>query len=129
METSTDRRTEERLRYHWPIWYTDAADQQISQGQMVDINSHSAAFTSHTTDFCPLPYEQIRARFSVPKYGEEEAFQITDFVRTAQVHRVERVAPYLNRIVVRFHEPLSFKPGEQGSFVERNQEAVIPVSV
>lgn len=128
MHQNTSRRGEERLRYHWPIWYTDTNDHQGSQGQMVDVSSQAAAFTCYTTEFCPHEHQTVNTRFSVPHYGPDNSFQLADFIRTASVYRVERVNDYMNRVVLQFHEPLHFKPGEQMAFtpqIQDSREAVL----
>jgi len=120
MDTQENRRTEERLRYHWPVWYGDRCGQSISQGQMVDVSSAAAAFTCYAHDYCPDPSQKITAHFSVPYYGDNDAFEMSRFTRMGNVSRVERVNDHLNRVVVQFWEPLDFKPGEQQqSFDER----------
>lgn len=121
MHHTTSRRGEERLRYHWPIWYTDAYDHQGSQGQMVDVSSQAAAFTCYIGEFCPHEHEEISTHFSVPQYGPDNSFQLADFIRTASVYRVERVSDTMNRVVLQFHEPLHFKPGEQMTFTPQTQ--------
>ena len=45
MEKNNERRMEQRLRYHWPIWFAEDFDEELSQGQMVNISSRAAAFT------------------------------------------------------------------------------------
>ena len=37
MDENRDRRTEQRLRYYWPIWYAENVDYTLSQGQKVDL--------------------------------------------------------------------------------------------
>lgn len=113
MDTQGNRRSEARLRYHWPIWYTDLYDTEVAQGQMVDVSSRAAAFTCYMRDFCPAEDQQITARFSVPKYGDEESFGMSDFIRTGSVSRIDRMNDLVKRVVLKFHEPLHFKPGEQ----------------
>lgn len=122
MHYTPSRRSEERLRYHWPIWYTDAYDHQGAQGQMVDVSSQAAAFTCYTHEFCPNEHEEITTRFSVPHYGADNSFHLADFVRTASVYRVERVNDTMNRVVLQFHEPLHFKPGEQSALARQTQD-------
>ncbi len=113
MENGTERRREQRLRYHWPIWYAEDFNDVLQQGQMVDVSSGGAAFTCHTNQPCPLPGQQITARFGVPKYGEDLSFDMTNFTRSGHVCRVEHVNDHVRRIAVQFAENLPFKPGEQ----------------
>ena len=55
MNATHERRTEERLRYHWPIWYAEDFNGELSQGQMADISSRAAAFTCYADEQCPHP--------------------------------------------------------------------------
>lgn len=112
MEQSQNRRFEERLRYHWPIWYADAGDEQVVQGQMIDVSSQAASFTC-ANNFTPYEDQWVTARFSVPQYSEDQSFQMTDCIRTGHISRIERMSNHMNRIVMQFHQPLDFKPGEQ----------------
>ena len=113
MNVSDERRMENRLRYHWPVWFAEDFNHTLVQGQMVDVSSGGAAFTCHADGNCPYPGQQLTARFSVPRFGAAESFDMAGFVRTARVCRVENVNRFLSRVAVQFAEPLNFKPGEQ----------------
>ncbi len=113
MDTKTERRTEKRLRYYWPIWFAENFDEALSQGQMVDLSSRGAAFTCYADDGCPYPGQHITARFSVPCYGPDGSFDMASFTRSADICRVDSVNRFLRRIAVQFAEVLPFKPGEQ----------------
>jgi len=113
MDKTDERRTEQRLRYYWPIWYAENFDETLSQGQMVDISSEGAAFTCYANDECPYPGQHLTARFSVPQYGPDDSFDMASFTRSGHVCRVQDVNSFLRRIAVQFSEPLPFKPGEQ----------------
>ena len=113
MDENRDRRTEQRLRYYWPIWYAENVDYSLSQGQMVDICSRGAAFTCYAYNDCPYPGQHITARFSVPKYGTDGSFDMANFTRWGHVCRVDNVNSFIRRVAVQFGEPLPFKPGEQ----------------
>jgi hypothetical protein len=120
MQDSNERRKEQRLRYYWPIWFARDLSHTLSQGQMVDISSKSAAFTCYADNDCPYLGQPIIARFSVPRYGPDDSFDMADFTRTGHVYRIDNVNDYLRRIAVQFAEPLPFKPGEQ---LEEDSEA------
>lgn len=113
MEKGVERRREQRLRYHWPVWFAEDFNEMLSQGQMVDVSSGGAAFTCHADGNCPHPGQHITARFSVPCFGDEESFDMANFTRTGEVRRVERVNDLVRRVAVQFGETLPFKPGEQ----------------
>jgi hypothetical protein len=107
-----ERRAEKRLRYHWPIWFAEDTSGQLSQGQMVDICSNGAAFSCYA-DHCPWPGQWITARFSVPQYGQDNSFDLSNHVRSGSICRVDEVSPFLRRVAIRFVDSLPFKPGEQ----------------
>lgn len=113
MSTTSERRTEERLSYQWPIWFAEDFAGDLSQGQMADVSSRAAAFTCYADDRCPHPGQHLTARFSVPQYGPDDSFDVVDFVRSGQVCRVDGVNNALRRITMQFTEPLPFRPGEQ----------------
>ena len=106
-----ERRREKRLRYNWPVWFAENYDSVLAQGQMVDISSGGAAFTCYT-DACPGGSDNITARFSVPRYGKNNSFDMDNYIRDGRICRIEEVSPYIRRIAVQFFEPLPFKPGE-----------------
>ena len=114
METtaSGNRRTESRLRYNWPIWVSlDDNHDRVIQGQMVDLNSHAAAFTFRTHDGQPWVNQRLSTRFGVPHGGRDAAFEVQDFIRHGHVYRVEQPNSFVWRVVMQFNEPLPFKPG------------------
>ena len=113
MDRIDERRKEQRLHYKWPVWFAEDFDEVLSQGQMVDISSGGAAFTCRADEQCPYPGQHITARFSVPRYGSDDSFDMANFTRSVHVCRVDHVNSFLRRVAVQFAEPLPFKPGEQ----------------
>ncbi len=108
-----ERRSEKRLRYHWPIWFAEDFSDELSQGQMLDISSRAAAFTCHADDTCPYLGQEITARFSVPCFGPDDSFDMANFTRSARIYQVDDVNDFSRRVAIQFAEPLPFKPGEQ----------------
>ncbi len=122
MGETTERRTEQRLRYYWPIWFAEDYNEALTQGQMVDISSRGAAFTCHDDGSCPYLGQYITARFSVPRYGPDDSFDMENFTRSGHISRVDEVNSFIRRVVVQFAEPLPFKPGEQANSEVRSEE-------
>ncbi len=113
MEQNNERRKEQRLRYHWPIWFAENFHEVLSQGQMIDISSTAAAFTCHADEHCPSPGQHVTTRFSVPRFGEDDSFDMTNLTCSGRIYRVDNVNNYVRRVVIQFVKPLPFKPGEQ----------------
>ena len=114
MNNITDKRAEKRLHYNWPIWFAEDYNDSLTQGQMVDISSGGAAFTCYA-DRCPRAGDHITARFSVPRYGADDAFDLENFMRAGHIRRVDEISPFVRRVALQFGEPLPFKPGETGN--------------
>jgi hypothetical protein len=129
MTTTSERRTEQRLCYHWPIWFAEDFRGELSQGQMADISSRAAAFTCYADERCPHPGQHVTARFSIPRYGPQDSFDMVDFVRSGHVCRVDGVNKALRRVVVQFSEPLPFRPGEQTTDLNQAEEIEEPASL
>ena len=129
MEQQDERRTEQRLRYHWPVWFAEDFDGLLNQGQMVDISSRGAAFTCYNDTGHHYTGQNITARFSVPRFGSDDSFDMTNFTRNGHVCRVEEVNPFMRRIAVQFAEPLPFKPGEQAETEEEANEKLKFVTI
>jgi len=113
MDINTERRREQRLRYQWPVWFAEDFNGTLSQGQMVDISSGAAAFTCYADESCPYAGQDITARFSIPRLGPDESFDMESFTRTGHICRVDEVNRFVRRVAIQFAEPLPFKPGEQ----------------
>jgi hypothetical protein len=113
MDKANERRKELRLSYHWPVWFAEDFNEALSQGQMVDVSSNGAAFTCHHDENCPYQGQELTARFSVPRFGPGDCFDMASFTRKGHICRVDEENQFLRRIAVQFAEPLPFRPGEQ----------------
>jgi hypothetical protein len=113
MEQTSERRTEQRLHYQWPVWFAEDFNGILSQGQLVDVSSRGAAFTCGADESCPYSGQEMTARFSVPRFADGDSFDMAHFTRTGRVCRVQDVNNFIRRIAIQFAEPLPFKPGEQ----------------
>ena len=123
MEETDERRKEQRLCYHWPVWFAEDLNETLSQGQMVDVSSAGAAFTCHADESCPYLGQEVTARFSVPRFGPDDCFDMANFTRLGHICRVDDVNRFLRRVAVQFADPLPFKPGEQaGSEADTQQQ-------
>ena len=126
MDGNSERRTEQRLRYYWAIWFAENVDYALSQGQMVDVCSRGAAFTCYAHDCCPYPGQNITTHFSVPRYGLDGSFDMANFTRWGYVCRVDDVNGFIRRVAVQFAKPLPFKPGEKAGSDSEVRQKLIP---
>lgn len=129
MDTKRERRREQRLRYHWPIWFAEDFDGTLSQGQLVDISSVGASFTCCVGVDCPSLGQRVTSRFSVPRFCSDESFDLASFTRMGSVCRIDEVSEFLRRIAVQFAEPLPFKPGEQAASESDMQQRLKAVTI
>ena len=129
MDETLDRRREQRLRYHWPVWFAEDFDEILSQGQMVDVSSEGAAFTCYADEANPYDGQQVTARFSVPRFQTDDSFGMASFTRTGKICRVDNMNNFLSRVAVQFYEPLPFKPGEQAENEKETQKKLKMVTI
>jgi len=129
MDETIERRMEQRLRYHWPVWFAEDFDAELSQGQMADLSSSTVALTCYADDSCPHPEQRITARFSVPRFGPDDSFDMVNFTRNGRVFRVDHVNKFLCRVAIQFTKALPFKPGEQANSESDTQQSPELVTV
>ena len=119
MDKTNERRGEPRLSYHWPVWFAEDFNEALSQGQMVDVSSRAAAFTCQADENCPYQGQELTTRFSVPRFGPGDCFDMASFTRSGRICRVDDINRFVRRIAVQFVEPLPFSPGEQANPAKR----------
>lgn len=113
MEKTNEQRAEQRLNYRWPVKFTQDNKEKVFPGQIVDVSSQGMAFLCHADENRPHPGQYLTANFAVPHFDRGNSFDTVLFKRTGYVHRLDTLSSRIHRIVVRFTEPLFFKPGEQ----------------
>jgi len=114
MKCTKEQRKEQRLQYDWPIRYARDFGEALCMGQMVDVSSNYAAFTCRADENCPYPGQQVRAMFSVPRFGRSSNYDMASYNRQGQIYRIDKVNEFIKKVVIQFAKPLYFKPGEQG---------------
>jgi hypothetical protein len=129
METNSERRREQRLRYHWPVWFAEDFNETLSQGQMVDITSTAAAFICRKDEHYPYVGQHLTARFSVPRFQPGEAFDMANFTRSGRICRVDDTNHFSRLIALQFASPLPFRPGEQADSEPGTQERLAAAMV
>jgi hypothetical protein len=108
-----ERRSEQRLRYYRPIWFSEDFDKGPLQGQMVDVCSRGMAFTCDSGEPYMCAGRRVTTRFNVPRFDLGRSPEMMSFERTGCVCRVDDSNGISRRVALQFAEPLPFKPGEQ----------------
>ena len=129
MEKTDERRAEQRLRYHWPIWFAEDFNEILSQGQMVDVSSSGAAFTCQADNSCPYIGQELTTRFSIPRFISDDSFDMASFTRSGRVCRVDSQNEFLRRVAVQFAEPLPFRPALQEEDESETREKLKSVTI
>jgi hypothetical protein len=109
---TAEKRSDQRLRYRWPVHFSQKVEDTPSRGRMVDVSSTGAAFLCSTPDDCPRLGKALICRFSVPRFGSDISFDAASFKRVARVCRIDKIGD-LRRIAVQFITPLPLKPDAQ----------------
>lgn len=112
MKVSNEQRLVRRLHFSWPVWFAEDFDGLLQHGQMSDVSIDGMAFICAGGQNIAQPGRIITIRFSVPRFGSDDSFHISNFVRSAHVCRAEGVNNNSTRIAVKFTEPLPFDPVE-----------------
>ena len=113
MEKNNEQRAEQRLSYCWPVNFTHENKEKAFPGQIVDVSSQGIAFLCQADENCPYPGQHLTTNFAIPHFDRGNSFDTVLFNRTGSVHRLDELSSQVHRVVVRFTEPLFFKPGEQ----------------
>ncbi len=105
-----ERRSEQRLRYFWPVWYSSDGSLDIQQGRMVDLSSGGVSFVAEEGTY-PDEGKQIWLRSSYPLV-QDGGFGMASFTTVGRVLRKETVGPLQRRLAVQFETPLEHCPSE-----------------
>jgi len=109
---TTERRSDQRLRYRWPMQFAQRVSDTPSQGRMVDVSSTGVAFICSRPEDCPDPGKAVITRFSVPRFDSDISFGTARFKRIGRVCRIDKIGD-LRCIAVQFVTPLPLKPAQQ----------------
>ncbi len=113
MEKANEQRAEKRLSYRWPVYFTRDDKEKASPGQIVDVSSEGMAFLCRFDESCPHLDQSLKINFGTPHFDHNNSFDTILFNRVGCVWRLDKLSSQVYRVVVRFAEPLFFKPGEQ----------------
>ncbi len=108
MNKTKERRKEERLQYHLPVWFSKDPNETATRGIMVDISSSAMAFSCDADKNLPYLGQRLTTRFSLPHTGRNHCSSIKSFTRTGRVSRVESISDNLCRIAIQFDDPPPF---------------------
>ena len=90
-ELEAERRSEQRLRYFWPIWYSNDGNLDIEQGRMLDLCSGGLSFLAPVGDY-PEPGDALWLRSSYPVV-KNGVFGMASFTTMGRVLRNEELSP------------------------------------
>ena len=105
MNSENERRSEQRIRFNWPVWFGHEENGEFSQGQIVDLNRQGMSFTVDS-NHCPQVGSHIIARFSYP-LTQDGGFQMGSYFQWAKVIRSDRQAYQSPRIALRLNRPIA----------------------
>jgi len=124
MDTTIDRRKIKRLHFRWPVWFAENFHETLLLGQMQDVSSGGMAFSCNANEGHLYQGQKITIRFCVPRFGEDDSFDMANFVRSGYICKIDGLNHGLRRVAVHFFEPLPFDPLEE-SIGKQNLEAAM----
>ena len=104
MKSKTERRSEQRIRFNWPVWFGHEENGEFLQGQVVDLNRQGMSFTVDS-NHCPQIGSHIIARFSYP-LTQSGGFQMGSYFQWAKVIRSDKQAGRHQRVALRLNSPI-----------------------
>ena len=105
MNSQPERRSEQRIRFNWPVWFGYEESGEFFQGQIVDLNQQGMSFTVDPCH-CPRTGSHIVARFSYP-LAQAGGFQMGSFFQWAKVIRNDRPTGQSPRVALRLNRPIA----------------------
>jgi len=108
MNKTKERRKEERLQHHLPVWFSKDPNNTATQGIMVDISTSGMAFSCNADENLPYLGQRLTTRFSLPHTGRNRHTNMKSFTRTGRVSRVESISDNLCRVAIQFDDPPPF---------------------
>ena len=105
MNSEIERRSEQRIRFNWPVWFGYEENGEFFQGQIVDLNRQGMSFVVDSNR-CPQIGSHIIARFSYP-LTQDGGFQMGRFFQWAKVIRSDTQAGQSPRVALRLNRPIA----------------------
>jgi hypothetical protein len=112
MSDGSERRTEKRLQYNWPVIYSEDFTRRVDQGLMIDISSSGIAFDCDVEKYVPEPGQTLTVKFSLPRFDDKDPEAVVSIARTGCVCRADKVNSSVYRVAIQFDKPLTLKPYE-----------------
>jgi hypothetical protein len=112
MTVSVEQRNEQRLYRDWPIWFTEGYGKSLYCGKMLAISSTATSFSCYLTRKSLSSDKQITIYLDVPHFSLDDYSDIVSFTQVGRICRIDTIGRNFCRIVVRFDEPLPFKPSK-----------------
>ena len=119
MDKIEERRRLQGLHFNWPVWFAEDFNDVLFQGQMSDVSMGGMSFTYQKDSKHLWAGQEVTIRFSVPRLGPEDDFDIANFTRTGHICDVGSINGRVNRAAVQFAQPLPFDPNEPAEVVSQ----------
>lgn len=112
MITAIEQRNEQRLEGDWPIWFAKGYGEALYCGKMLAISSTAVSLSCHPTKKSLSSGKQITVYFKIPRFGLDDYLDLVNFTQVGRIRRINTIDGNFCRIVIRFDEPLPFKPSK-----------------
>lgn len=113
MHEASNRRSEDRLTYLWPMWFSEDFSQQMSPGLMLDISTGGITFSYSPTEGRPREGQAVSVSLSVPRLDDDDPASTVTITATGRVSRVETLTDGRAQAAVCFDTPLDIGPVER----------------
>jgi len=113
MNEANDRRREDRLAYHWPIWFSEDFAQHMSPGLMLDISRGGIAFTYSLSEGHLCEGQSLSVALDIPRADDEDPGSTVNVRQAGKVARVEKLSDGRARVALHFDRPLELGVAEQ----------------
>ncbi len=107
MNATQEKRTNDRIKFSWPLWFAYEGNDEVFRGQIQDLNQQHVSFTVDQ-HVCPHVGQHIMTRFSYPR-SEEDQFDMDSYLHWGEVIRVDCVDWNHRRVAMRLHEQVKLK--------------------
>jgi hypothetical protein len=114
MTTAIEQRNKLEVGGGWPIWFAKDYGEALYCGKMLAISSTAISLSCYRTKKSLPSGNQITVYFQIPRFGSDDYSDVVNFAQVGRIYRINTIDKDFYRIVIRFDEPLPFKPSKLG---------------